>query len=97
MSDMSEATKAVSIPAKKKRRIFLWFFLAVQVLFLVWIIAGANSGSTPTDCGSLSAQACRNAQDVGKGIGVALIIVVWFFTDAFLGVMYGVYRLAKRT
>ena len=32
-------------PPRKKRRVFLWVFLAIQVLFIVWIIAGAASGN----------------------------------------------------
>lgn len=82
---------------KKKRHIFLWVFLAVQVLFLIWIITGATSSVGPeTDCGSLSQQACNDAASVGTGIGVALIIGVWFGTDLFMGLVYGIYRLAKR-
>lgn len=30
---------------RKKRRVFLWVFLVIQVLFLIWIIAGAASGN----------------------------------------------------
>ncbi len=30
---------------RKKRRVFLWIFLAIQVLFIIWIIAGAASGN----------------------------------------------------
>jgi hypothetical protein len=32
---------------RRRRRIFLWFFLAVQVIFLIWIITGVagTSGS----------------------------------------------------
>jgi hypothetical protein len=49
------------VPTKKKRRTFMWVFLAIQALMLVWIIAGASSASgAPTDCGSLSAQACND-------------------------------------
>ena len=32
---------------RKKRRVFLWVFLIIQVLFLVWIIAGAASKNPP--------------------------------------------------
>ncbi|MGH3349141.1 MAG: hypothetical protein ACRDPS_00640 [Nocardioides sp.] len=82
---------------KKKRRIFWWFFLAVQILFIIWIIAGATSGGTATDCGSLSQQACQDAQDVGTGIGVFLIVIFWMIVDFFLAVIYGIYRLATRS
>ena len=28
------------VPARKKRRVFLWIFLAIQVLFIVWLVTG---------------------------------------------------------
>jgi hypothetical protein len=35
-------------PAARRRRVFWWVFLAVQVLFIVWLIAGlASSAGTP--------------------------------------------------
>lgn len=92
------ATVATTEPKpKKKRRIFLWVFLAVQVLFIVWIITGvSSSGGTPDDCGTLSQQTCNDAESVGTGIGVAIVIVLWMVVDFFMAVIYGVYRLAKR-
>lgn len=82
---------------KKKRRIFMWVFLAIQALFLFWVIAGIASGSgDATDCGSLSQEACNDAADVGTGIGVILIIVFWCIVDFLLAVGYGIYRLARR-
>ena len=88
---------ARAVKPKKKKRVFLWFFLAVQALFIWMIIAGAtSSGGVPDDCGTLSAQACNDAESVGTGIGVFLILVIWFFVNAFLGTIYAVYRLAKR-
>lgn len=97
---MTEATADYALPTepKKKRRIFLWVFLAVQAIFLFWIFGGASTGAgQATDCGSLDAKTCNAASDIGTGIGVALIIVVWMVVDFFLAVIYGVYRLAKRT
>lgn len=83
---------------RKKRRIFLWVFLAVQALFLLWIISGAMAASgTPTNCEGLSQDLCNDASDVGTGIGVFLIVIIWMIVDFLLGVIYGVYRLAKRT
>jgi hypothetical protein len=82
---------------KKKKRIFLWFFMAVQVLFIIWIIAGAGGSSgDATDCGSLSQETCNDAEDIGTGIGVAIVIVFWVVVDFLLAVIYGIYRLAKR-
>lgn len=73
-------------PPRKKRRIFLWFFLAVQLLFVAWVISGIASGSGNTS----------DAEDAGTAIGVGLLVLFWFFVDCFLAVGYGVYRLAAR-
>lgn len=35
-------------PRKKRRRVFLWVFLAIQVIFVIWIIAGAATKTGPT-------------------------------------------------
>lgn len=44
---------------RRKRRVFLWVFLAVQVLFIVWIIAGmATTHTAPTQ--AQLAQGCYN-------------------------------------
>jgi Protein of unknown function (DUF2510) len=84
-------------PPKKRPRIFMWVFLAIQALFLVWIIGGIASGSgTPKHCGSLSQHACNTAANVGTGIGVALIVGLWIVVDFLLGVTYLIVRLARR-
>ncbi len=86
-----------SIAPQKKRRVFLWVFLAVQVLFIVWVVGGASTGSgTPTDCGVLDEETCNAASDIGTGIGVFMVIVLWAIVDFFMAVVYGVYRLASR-
>jgi hypothetical protein len=45
---------------RKKRRIFLWIFLAIQAVFLIWIVTGlASKGSGPS-VASQTASACTN-------------------------------------
>jgi ABC-type phosphate transport system permease subunit len=45
---------------RKKRRIFLWVFLAIQTIFLIWLITGlASKGSGPS-VASQTASACSN-------------------------------------
>ncbi len=84
-------------PAKKKRRVFLWVFLAIQALFVIWIIAGvASNTGNAVDCGSLTQDQCNDTRNAGTGIGVFLIIVVWFIVDFLIGLGYVIYRLAKR-
>lgn len=82
---------------KRKKRVFLWVFMVVQVLFLIWVIGGASTGSgQPTDCGVLDAETCNDASDIGTGIGVAFVIAFWAIVDIILGITYGIYRLTKR-
>jgi hypothetical protein len=85
---------------KKRRRVFLWIFLAIQILFLIWVIAGAASGSgTPEECRGLTGddlRLCEDANDVGTTIGVGLVIGLWAAVDVILGFTYVVYRLATR-
>ena len=81
----------------KKKRVFLWVFLAIQALFVIWIITGVAGSSTSTgDCGSLTAQQCSDAQTVGTGLGVSVILCVWAVVDVVVGGGYAVIRLAKR-
>lgn len=102
MSEIN-STPVNQTPAQKqkKRRVFMWFFLVVQVLFLIWIITGATSsgGSTAKSCANLTGQAlqtCQDASHAGTAIGVGLIIVLWAVVDIILGITYLIVRLARR-
>jgi hypothetical protein len=97
-------------PRRRPRRIFLWVFLAIQALFVVWVITGAaGGGSIHSDavayCHAHPDQFLPFAQCVsdygggekaGTAIGVGLVVVLWAVTDIILGVSYGVWRLARR-
>ena len=48
------------------------------------------------DCVTHYGGALNDAGNLGKGLGIALIIVFWFVVDVIQGVSYGVYRLATR-
>jgi hypothetical protein len=101
---------------QKKRRIFLWFFLALQVVFIIWLIAAGHTGTAPThadlanvcyggkwyplfksqaDCVAHGGYALQQAGDVGKSLGIVAIIGTWVALDVILGIIYGVYRLAR--
>lgn len=41
-------TAPPAAPRRRKRRIFLWVFLAIQVIFLIWVITGAMTKTGPT-------------------------------------------------
>lgn len=95
---------------RRKRRVFLWVFLAVQVLFVIWVItAAAGGGSIHSEAVAychahpdrfLSFAQCVSdyggGAKVGAAIGAGLIVVFWAVVDVILGVSYGVWRLARR-
>jgi hypothetical protein len=79
----------------KRHHVFAWFFLAVQALFLFWVIAGANSTSTG-DCTGLSAQECHDATSTGTALGIGLVIALWIGVDLVLGVIRIIVLLSRR-
>lgn len=81
---------------KKKHRVFLWIFLAIQALFIIWIAVGAGSAPPAEGGGGLSQEEAQEAQDAGTAIGVGLIIALWAAVDIIVGGSYAVYRLATR-
>lgn len=83
-------------PARKKRRVFLWFFLALQLLFVAWIWAGM-AADTDVCATATNRSACEAGAEIGGGLAIAFMFGMWLFVDLLVGVIYGVYRLAKRT
>jgi hypothetical protein len=73
-----------------------WVILAVQVLFIIWIVAGANSASDNCSTNEYS-DACRTGQAIGTAIGIGLIIFLWALVDVILGVIWLVTNKSKRT
>jgi hypothetical protein len=96
----------------KRRRIFLWIFLAIQAVFIIWLVAGTAStgGGINADVvaqchreaagmGMTQAQcvsALGGAAKAGTAIGAGLVVVVWVVVDFLLALTYGIYRLARR-
>ncbi|MGW7331001.1 hypothetical protein ACWGIU_20865 [Streptomyces sp. NPDC054840] len=84
----------------KPHRVFFWVFLAVQILFLVWIITAVNEApDLPDACVGLTGDAlqiCRDGGEVGTAIGVGLLIALWAAVDIILATTYGIYRLSRR-
>lgn len=86
-------------PRRRKRRVFPWAFLAIQALFVIWVIAGVASGqSAAAGCHDryLTHAQCASASDAGTAIGVGLVVALWVAVDVILGVSYGIWRLARR-
>jgi hypothetical protein len=80
---------------RKKRRVFMWVFFAVQVIFIIWLIsAGVTTDHSVTHCTGVD---CKGATEAGSAIGVALIVVFWVVVDLLLAIPYAIYRLAARS
>ena len=94
------------VPKKKKKAIFLWVFLAVQVIFIIWIAVGVGSGTDEAvneTCAGLSGTElsdCESAAGagaaVGQGIGIAALVMLWCVVDFLLVVPWVVYRITRR-
>lgn len=77
----------VRVPHFPRWRPFTWVILAFNLAMLIWVIAGANTGK---NCGGLSGDALTecDAGNVGTGIGVGIIILIWALGDIILGVLW---------
>lgn len=70
-------------------RIFSYIIVLFNLIMLIWVIAGIASGSgTPSDCGGLDAQTCNDAQNVGTGIAVVALVIIWAVVDVILGILW---------
>ena len=104
---------AVTTQPRKRRRVFLWVFLAIQAVFIIWLIAGGVStgggihASVAAQClqqakgmGMTQAQCISwlgGAAKTGTALGAAFIVIAWIIVDFFVSLTYGVYRLATRS
>lgn len=94
-----DSAPAQAANAPKRRRVFLWVFLAVQALFILWIAGGVSSSrsaASSSDCTFLSASDCQAAADAGTAIGVGLVIFLWAAVDTILGIVYLVVRSNRK-
>ena len=85
--------QAPPAPPKRKRRVFMWVFLAVQALFLVWMISGL-SGAADNCTGETgtSLDACQAGTAIGAGLGLAMVLFLWVAVDVILGITYLITR-----
>ena len=71
--------------------------MIVQVLFLIWIIAGVGEASSNCD-GEVgeALDLCQAGTAIGAGIGVGIVIFLWAFVDIILGVIWLVTNRYRR-
>lgn len=92
-----QAQQQYQAPPRKRRRVFLWVFLAVQALFVLLVVLAVASGhGTAANCQNLTQRECADAGNAGTALGAGIVVVLWMVADFLLGAGYGVYRLARR-
>lgn len=67
-------------------RVFTWVILAINAIFLIWIIGGVATRPDPTD----------TAANVGTAIGAGLIIGLWVAADVILGILWLITKPSTR-
>jgi hypothetical protein len=72
-----------------------WVLNIWNVLFLIWIIFGVSDRASK-DCPP-GDDLCVNASDAGTGIGVALILFLWFLGFIVLSLIWLMSRPKHRT
>lgn len=85
------------VQKKRKTRVFTWIILGINVIFLIWIIAGVSSVSSGKCDATMTVAACNSAKAVGGGIGALLIIFLWVAADVILGILWLVTRKKEPT
>jgi hypothetical protein len=83
---------------RKRKRIFMWTFIAIQVIFLIWVISGAASAGQDVNnyCNPTGDQTCHDAYTVGASAGFLMVMVVWAITDFILGIGRLIVVLSRR-
>src|SRR3954453_19209344 len=84
-------------PRFPRFRVFTWIILAINVLFLIWIIGGTSSAADNCD-GEVgdALSACEAGTAIGAGIGAAMIIGLWVAVDIILGIIWLITRPKTR-
>jgi hypothetical protein len=65
-----------------------WLFNIVFFGGLAYIIASGAQSNKATDCGSLSQHDCQSAADVGAGIGIAALVIMWVVFSVLVGLLW---------
>jgi hypothetical protein len=70
----------------------MWVILAINVLFLVWLVSALGSSTTCEGMTGDQLSACQAGEGIGKGIVFFVILLLWALVDVILGVVYLVTR-----
>jgi hypothetical protein len=78
-------------------RPFGWFIIAVQILFVIWILATASAASETCDneFGRL-VESCQDFSNARAGVAMGAIIFFWAAVDVILGIIWMVTNSSRR-
>jgi hypothetical protein len=74
-----------------------WALWGWTILCAIWIGTGIGSVSHVHCSGDLSASTCKAATDVGAGIGVFLIFIIWLIVFLILSLIWFMTRSKGRS
>lgn len=81
----------------RRWRPLTWVILAVNLLFVVWIVAGLlGVADECTGFSGTELDLCEAGTAIGAGIGVGIIVFLWVAADIILGVVWLVTRSRRR-
>jgi hypothetical protein len=72
-----------------------WALVVFNVLILLWLVTGIMAVGQQS-CNGLSQNLCNGAKEVGGGIGVLLILFLWFIGFMVLGLIWIMSRPVRR-
>lgn len=74
-----------------------WLFIALQLIFILWLVTGiASTSHHATGCEQLSQHTCDSAYNAGRAIGAFLIVFLWVAVDVIIGVCVFIVRRTRR-
>jgi beta-lactamase regulating signal transducer with metallopeptidase domain len=89
------ATQTPVRPQAKRRfvprwRKATWALAIFNFLALLWLVVGIASvpPATAANCNGLDQATCNAARDIGTGLGVTAIVIVWFIGFVVLGLVW---------
>lgn len=85
--------------SRNGRVIFMWAFLAVQAMFLAWMIhalIATHDAAANCQGQSLIQSVCADVTNAAGGIAISLIAKFWAGADIIMGITYAVVRSSWR-
>jgi hypothetical protein len=79
-------------PPRRRRRVFGWIIVGVNVLFLVLLILAVSGSSQCKGMTGDELSACQAGEGIGRGILFVLVLVVWALVDLILLTIFLVTR-----